>query len=115
MDEKQCQAHELRLKELEMKIERLQDHHSFYKQSITDGLDMASKIKIDILDLKNSVNWLRPIREKVDLMEMDNAKKGVWNDVFKTVVGIIIGLLVAHFIREQVIAISNDKFKTEQR
>ena len=42
-------------------------------------------------------------------MEIENAKKSVWTDVTKTVIGIVIGLLVAHFIHNEVLAIRDDK------
>ena len=38
-DAKPCNAHELRIKTLEMEVERLKDHHKFYKESINDGLE----------------------------------------------------------------------------
>jgi uncharacterized coiled-coil protein SlyX len=96
----------LTIRELEMKMERIIDHERGQRK-VLDDLTTSN------IDLRMSVNELlrqmKTIPDRIDDVEKKQLEKTAFDKIVNTVVILVLGMLISHFINTQVIAPRDEK------
>lgn len=92
---------EIKIRELEMRIERLEDHKRMTMERINDvdGAVMAlngTLIRIETI--------LKGIPEKIDVLESESNKREGYVNAIKIIAGILLGVLITHAINNMIVA-----------
>jgi len=94
------------VRECEMKIERIVDHEKEFRQSIQDLV--ASNFKVE-MSINTGFQILKKLPERVDELEKKLVEKSAFDKIVNSVILVVLGMFVMHFVKTQILAPREDE------
>lgn len=100
---------DVRIREMEMRIERTQDNYKALKDENNEFFLALQSINTEVQKISHTMFHLKGLPAKIDNLERENIRRSAYNSIAKTIIGIVIGLLTAHFIQNIVLATKEER------
>jgi len=101
----------VKMRELEMKIERIIDHEKEFRKSIEELV--ASNFKIE-MSIDRGFQIMKKLPERVDELEKKVIEKTTFDKLVNAIILIVLGMLISHFVKTQILAPrEEDKYNIE--
>jgi len=104
-----CHEHDLKIQQVENKIERLQDHHKHYRENIDELFTFVQDVKLSLVKIENAIDKTKDIPERIRKLE----DKSLFLEIIEKVAWIAVGALVAGYVGQTYIA-PKEKYNQEK-